>query len=65
MTPPKDFYQGLNGPFTSEGYQPVAKRGATERIDTTAFFMPEDAAAIRPVISEIEFADGTMWKKTP
>ncbi len=56
------FPHTINGSFTADGWEPLAKPG--EKVDTeqTAFQMPGNTQSIAFHINHIEFMDGTTWE---
>ena len=58
----EEFPHSLSGAYTPDGQQPVSLSAATTTVETTAFFMPDEADSIKIDLTRIEFIDGTTWE---
>ncbi len=58
----ESFPHTINGEFTTDGYQPIAKPGETVESEQSAFQMPEATKTIAFRVNHVEFMDGTRWE---
>lgn len=58
----KEFPHTITGRFTVRGHEPVVTAGASGEVESTAFFVPDEANSLRVEVDGVEFVDGTEWK---
>jgi hypothetical protein len=56
------FPHTINGAFTADGFEPLAKPGESVETEQTAFQMPENTETIGFRFNHVEFMDGSRWE---
>lgn len=59
----KDFPHNLAGEPSFEGPSSLAQVGASSQLEVTAFFMPAETTTVRVRVDEVNFVNGTNWKR--
>jgi len=58
----KTFPHGIQGAFTMDDQESVVENNTEQEIETTAFFLPENAVSLNVGIKGIEFEDYSRWE---